>query len=76
MVILRVAMGQAWRKETAKEICSTIVFAKPALDWQCEQGQVVRTTIGNAEGPIFRPRTPADDHGTPVYGHTSTDGSV
>jgi hypothetical protein len=70
MIILRVAMGQAWRKETAKEISSALVFAEPAP--VREQSEVVKTTIFNAEDPISRPLAPENNHGAPVYEHTNT----
>lgn len=59
MIILRVAMGHGWLKETVKEINTMPTFtASPMVH---EQSQGVRVMIYNtAEGPISGPGTPAD----------------
>jgi hypothetical protein len=46
MVILRVAMGRAWRKETVNEIKTGLVFAGPQAR---NQSQDARTMIFNTE---------------------------
>jgi hypothetical protein len=57
MIILRVAMGSGWLKETMKELNTALVFAETTtVD---EQSQGVCVTIHLAEEPISVPGTPA-----------------
>ena len=55
MVILRVAMGRAWRKETVNEINTGLVFAGVQAH---NQSQDARTTIFNPEDPKCGPGMP------------------
>lgn len=56
MIILRVAMGRGWLKESVSEINTTLAFAGPPMvHWQ-RQG--VHTTIYNTEGSILGPGAP------------------
>ena len=50
MIILRVAMGHGWLKETVKGISSGLVFAERPTAHELSQG--VRTKVYNAEVPI------------------------
>jgi hypothetical protein len=59
MIILRVAMGRGWLKETETEINTTLAFADPPMVHR--QGQRVRTTIQNIEGSILGPGTLVND---------------
>jgi hypothetical protein len=52
MIILRVAMGRGWRKETLNELNTALIFANPAPVH--EQGRAVPKTIHNAEDPVSR----------------------
>jgi hypothetical protein len=56
MIILRVAMGRGWVKETVKEINTVLVFAEPGKVH--EQSQGVHMMVHGTEGPIT-------GHGTP-----------
>jgi len=69
MIILRVAMDRAWRKETANEICTGLVFAQPAAIH--EQSQRARMTLYNTEGSISGLGTPANRSDTSVEKHIS-----
>jgi hypothetical protein len=59
MIILRVAMGYGWRKETLKEINTTVVFAPTAVRVH-EQSQAVHVAIYNTKDPNSGPGTPED----------------
>jgi len=59
MIILRVAMGRGWLKETVNEINMTLAFANPPTVQG--QGQGVCTTIHNTEGSIIGPGTPENN---------------
>jgi len=50
MIILRVAMNRGWRRETANELNTALVFAQPVTIH--EQSQVGRMTICNTEDPM------------------------
>ena len=60
MIILRVAMGRGWLKETVNEINTTLVFVNPPVVQGQSQG--VRTTIHITENSMFGPGTPQDNH--------------
>jgi hypothetical protein len=51
MIILRVAMGRGWRKETVNELNTALVFSKPARVHGQNQG--VSMTIHTIEDPVF-----------------------
>jgi hypothetical protein len=53
MIILRVAMGRGWRKETVNELNTALVFSKPARVHGQNQG--VSMTIHTIEDPVFGP---------------------
>jgi len=59
MIILRVAMGRGWLKETVNEINTTLAFANPPMVQGQSQG--VRTTIHNTEGSMLGPGTPENN---------------
>ena len=61
MIILRVAMGRGWLKETMNEINTTLAFANPPMVQGQSQG--VRTTIHNTEGSMIGPGTPENNSG-------------
>ena len=61
---LWVAMGRGWLKQTADEISTTLVFAKPATIH--EQSQGVHRTIYNTEGPISGSETPMNKLDTSI----------
>ena len=73
MIILRVAMGRGFLKETVKEINTTLVFAKPAtvagVDEKCRE---VRMTIYDIEDSACGPGTPAAGTGTSDNEHMGT----
>jgi len=58
MIILRVAMGRGWRKETVNELNTALVFSKPAKVHS--QNQAVSMTIHTIEDPGFGPRMSTD----------------
>ena len=62
MIILRVAMGRGWLKETANELSSALEFAQPTT--LQEQKQVSCMTICNEADPISSPRTSESDTST------------
>jgi hypothetical protein len=62
MIILRVAMGRGWLKETANELSSALEFAQPTTLQEQSQGACM--TIWNEADPIFSPRTPESDTST------------
>jgi len=65
VIILRVAMGRGWLKQTGDEISTTLVFAKSATTH--EQSQGVHRTIYNTEEPISSgSETPTNKLDTPV----------
>jgi len=70
MIILRVAMGRGFLKETVKDINTTLVFAKPATVTVGEKSRGDRMTIYEIEGSTSGPGTPAASSGTSVYEHT------
>jgi hypothetical protein len=74
MIILRVAMGHGWLKETAKEIDTALVFAETATVH--EQSQVIHITIHNTEGLVTGPGTPANASDISVKKHMNTAGVV
>ena len=64
IIILRVAMGRGWLKQTADEISTTLVFARPATTH--EQSQGIRRTIYNTEEPISGPEMPMNKVDTSI----------
>jgi hypothetical protein len=74
MIILRVAMGHGFLKETVKEINTTLVFANPAtVNENCRE---VHMTIYEIEGSICGPRTPTASSGTSVNDHVGSFGDA
>ena len=71
MIILRVAMGHGWLKETVKEINTVLTFT--ASHTVHEQSQGVRVMIYNTGGPISGPGMPADSD-TSTKKHMSVTG--
>jgi hypothetical protein len=69
MIILRVAMDCAWRKETANEICTVLIFAQPATVHEESQG--ARMSLYNTEDSISGLGTPANRSDTSVEKHAS-----
>ena len=65
MIILRVAMGHGWLKETANEFNTAPVFAKPIMVHG--QGRAVFVTTHNMiESPIYGPGMSAESLDTSV----------
>jgi len=64
MIILRVAMGRGWLKETVNEFNTALVFAKPTMVHG--QSQAVSVTIHNMEGPICDPGISVESSETSV----------
>jgi len=60
MIILRVAMGHGWLKETVKEINTAIAFVPGASTTFHEQSQAVRVTIYNTGSRLSDPEMPSD----------------
>jgi len=60
MIILRVAMGHGWRKNTAKEIDTTLVFATRTTVRVHEQSQGVHVTTYSTKDPNSGLGTPAE----------------
>jgi len=74
MIILRVAMGSGWLKETMKELNTALVFAETAtVD---EQSQGVCVTIHLADEPISVPGTPAGNSDMSVRKQMSVAGVI
>ena len=65
MIILRVAMGRGWLKETANELNSALEFAQPATLQVQSQGAVMPVTICHTSDPMSSPGTPELDMSTP-----------
>jgi hypothetical protein len=74
MIILRVALGRAWLKETVNEINTALVFAEPATSH--EQSQGVYVTDFSPEGPVSGPGTPANGTETSVGAHMNATGDT
>jgi hypothetical protein len=74
MIILRVAIGRAWLKETVDEINTELVFAEP-VPFQ-EQSQGVWVTDFNPEGPVSVPGTPVSRSSTSVRTHMNATGYI
>jgi hypothetical protein len=67
MIILRVAMGRGWLKETSKDINTTLVFANPpTVD---EETQEIQMTIQKLESSMCGPETLAASSDTSVDEH-------
>ena len=64
MIILRVAMGRGWLKETVNEFNTALVFTKPTMAY--EQSRTVSVTIHSIEGPICDPGIPAESSDTSI----------
>ena len=65
MIILRVAMGRGWLKETANELSSGLEFAQPATLQEQSQGAFMPVTICHTMDPISNHRMPKSDTSTP-----------
>jgi hypothetical protein len=72
MIILRVAMGRGWSKETVNEISTAIVFAKPPTVH--EQSQDARMTIHNTKDHISGPGMPETRSDMSIEKRTSKNG--
>lgn len=53
MIILRVAMGHGWLKETVEQMSSAIVFAEAPEKHNEKSGNGVQTTMDSSEGPTL-----------------------
>jgi hypothetical protein len=67
MIILRVAMGRGWLKETVREINTALVFVEPVT--LHEESREVRMTIHSIEYPTFGPGMPEKRSDTSIKGH-------
>jgi len=67
MIILRVAMGHGWLKETVKEVNTGLVFAERPTTH--EQSQGICMTVYNTEVPISLPGTTSDSSHSTVKKH-------
>ena len=76
MIILRVAMGHGWRKETVKEINTTLVFAAPTTARVHEQSKGVHVTIFNRKDRNSGVESPTDASTRTHVSSTGTDGLV
>ena len=76
MIILRVAMGHGFLKETVKEINTTLVYAKPATVTVSEKSRGSRMTIYEIEGSTCGPGTSATGSGTSVNENIGTVGNA
>jgi len=74
MIILRVAMGRGWLKETVNEFNSAIEFAQPAI--LKEQSQGARMTICDFVDPISGSGTPVNSSDTSSIKDMSRTGVV
>jgi hypothetical protein len=74
MIILRVAMGSGWLKETMKELNTALVFAETATVDEQSQGGFV--TIHLAEESISVPGTPAGSPDVSVRKQMSAAGVI
>ena len=74
MIILRVAMGRGFLKDTVKEINTTLVFASPATGTVGEKSRGSRMTIYEIEGGTSGPGTHAASSGTSINEHMGTVG--
>ena len=70
IIILRVAMGRGWLKQTADDISTTLVFARPATTH--EQSRNIRRTIYNTEEPITGSETLTKGLDTSIKKQTGT----
>jgi hypothetical protein len=73
MIILRVAMGRGWLKETVDEFNSAIEFARPATLQEQSQGAM---TICDTVDPISCPETPVNGSATSTTNDLSRIGVV
>jgi len=64
IIILRVAMGRGWLKQTADDISTALVFARPATTH--EQSQGICRTIHNTDEPLSGSGTPMDKVDTSI----------
>ena len=79
MIILRVAMGRGFLKETVKEMDTTLAFAKPATLTVDQKYRGVRMTVHEMEGSAYGPGTAGTTEassagGTSVKEHMGTVG--
>jgi hypothetical protein len=74
MIILRVAIGRAWLKETVNDVNTELVFAEPAPFH--EQSQGVWVTGFTPEGPVSVPGTPVSRSSTSVRSHMNATGHI
>ena len=70
MIILWVALGRGWLKETETEINTALVFAEPPMVHDQTQG--VCTTISNGEEPIYGSGTPTNTSETSIKEQTGS----
>ena len=73
MIILRVVMGHGWRKETVKEINTTLVFAAPTTARVHEQNKGVHVTIYDREYRNSGVESPSDASTRTHVSATGTD---
>jgi len=74
MIILRVAMGRGWHKETVNEINTALVFAEPPTVH--DQSQGVCTTISNGGEPIYGSGTPTNKSETSIKEQTRSTANI
>lgn len=74
MIILRVAMGRGWVKETANEFSSALEFAQPVTLQEQSQGECMTTC--NTVDLISSPGTLVNRSDTPTTKDMSTTGVV
>jgi len=74
MIILWVAMGRAWLKETENEINTALVFAEPPT--VNDQSQGVCTTISDGEEPIYGSGTPTNTSETSIKEQTRSTANI
>jgi hypothetical protein len=74
MIILQVAIGYGWLKDTVKEINTALVFMEPATVH--EQSNGIHITIHNTEGLVSGPGMPSNMLDISVKKHMSTAGVV
>ena len=72
MIILRVAMGRGWLKETVNELNSAIEFAQLATLQEQSQGACMTTC--DTVDPISGPKTPVNESATSTTNDMSTIG--
>jgi hypothetical protein len=74
MIILRVAMGPGWLKETVNEISTALVFAETPTVHEQSQGPGPRMTIYNTEVHAPSPGMAENSSGVSIEKRTSKAG--